>query len=174
MQFAKRLFLVLGSRLKWLLSSDSALMYNSIENLPTSRWWKINDTHNYTLLLKSKNNVITKKVYDKCESIWHEINQQHIDRFGHPKAFLDYWRELSNLYSKKIKATLKGGSYESHYEYAQIRFDQMYKGKKSNNHKLKGSIERVLNLGYRIDPETMPIIEFSSLVELANETTSNG
>lgn len=170
---SRSLFKRLWSVLNWSLRGKDSLMYTNIETLPTAKWWKINETHDYTLLLKTKL-TITQSAYDKCESVWHEINQQHIDRFGHPKAFLDYWRDLSSLYSKKIKAAIKGGSSESHYEYAQIRFDQMYKGKKSNNHKLKGNIERILNLGYRIDPETMPIIEFSSLIELANETTSNG
>ena len=173
MQFVKNFLPLLGSKLKWLLNSEDSLMYNSIKTLPTSKWWDINETHNYSLLLKKSNTVITQKIFDKCELVWDEIHQQHIDKFGHPKAFLDYWRDLSRLYSKKIKAAVNGGSDESHYEYAQIRFDAMYKGDKMNNFKLKGIVERVLNLGYRIDPEVMPIIEYSSLVELANETVKD-
>ena len=181
----KRLLLKYGSRLgtrlkilrvvlKWVFNSEDSLIYTSIENLPTAKWWKINETHDYTLLLKDKNSHITQSVYDKCSNIWDEIHQQHIDKFGHPKAFLDYWGDLSRLYSKKIKAAINGGTDETHYEIAQVYFDQRYKSVKSNNHKMKGNIERVLNLGYRIDPETMPIIEFSSLIELANETVKNG
>ena len=173
MQFAKRLLLRLKASLVWLLRSESALMYTSIDNLPTSKWWKINETHNYTLLLKS-DITINQKIYDKCESIWNDINDSHNDKFGVPKAFKDYYRELASLYRKKIKAAINGGSDESHYEFAQIRFDAQYKGKKANNFKLKNSIERVLNLSYRIDPDVMPIVEFSSLVELANETAENG
>ena len=171
MQFVKKFLLKLGFKYKWLLNELS--MYTSIEDLPTSKWWEINATQNYSLLLKSKV-VVTNSVYDKCESAWEQVEQQHIDKFGHSKEFLDYWGALSRLYSKKIKAAVNGGSDESHYEYAQIRFDAMYSGKKPNNLKLKGMVERVLNLGYRIDPKIMPIAEFSSLVELANETVKDG
>ena len=171
MRFVKRFLIRLGFKFKWLL--DELSMYTNINDLPTSKWWEINATQNYSLLLKNKIG-ITQGIYDKCEAVWEQVEQQHIDRFGHSKEFLDYWRELSHLYSKKIKAAVNGGSDESHYEYAQIRFDAMYKGKKSNNLKLKGMVERVLNLGYRIDPNVMPIAEFSSLVELTNETVKDG
>lgn len=149
-------------------------MHTSIETLSTAKWWDINDTHNYALLLKN-NTTITSDIFIKCEQVFEAIEQQHIDKFGHSKEFLNYWRDLSTLYSKKIKAAVIGGSAESHYEFAQIRFDAQYKkGKKANNHKLKAMVEKVLNLGYRIDVNTMPIVEFSTLVELANETVKDG
>lgn len=183
MQFVKEFLLKLGSKLGWLLKlswlwincllrSDSSLMHTSIKSLSTAKWWEINETHNYTLILKGSH-PITQKIYDKCEQVFESIDQQHIDKFGHPKAFLDYWRDLNSLYIKKIKAATKGGSAESHYEYAQIRFDAQYKKSVANNYKLKGMVEKALNLGYRINPDTMPIIEFSSLVELANETVKD-
>lgn len=171
MRFAKNFLLKLGFKFGWLL--DELSMYTSINDLPTSKWWEINATQNYSLLLKSEIN-INKTVYSKCEAIWEQIEQQHIDQFGHSKEFIDYWNALSRLYSKKIKAAVNGGSDESHYEFAQIRFDQMYKGVKINNLKMKGIVERVLNLGYRIDPKIMPIAEYSSLVESANETVKDG
>lgn len=174
MRFVKEFLLKLGSKLNWLRKESTIDTYTSIENLPTSKWWEINETNNYTLLIKG-DFAITQKVYDKCELIFEAIEQQHIDKFGHSKEFMDYWRDLSALYSKKIKAAIIGGSAESHYEFAQIRFDAQYKkGKKANNHKLKAMVEKVLKLGYRIDVNTMPIVEFSTLVELANETVKDG
>jgi hypothetical protein len=148
-------------------------MYTSIENLPTSKWWSINETHNYTLLLK-KDILITQEIYDKLESIWDSIFDAHQSKFGESNQFKEYWRELNSLYKKKIKAAINGGSDESHYEFAQIRFDQKYKDKKSsNNWKLVRNVEQALNMNYSIDPETMPISRFSSLVELAEETQRN-
>ena len=172
MRFVKEFLLKLGNKLGLLHKSTTVDMYTSIKELPTSIWWDINETHDYTKLLKSETD-ITQSIYDQCESMWDDIDQQHIDRFGISKAFQDYWREAKSLAKKKIKAALNGGSDESHYEYAQIRFDQMYKGKKSNNYKLKATIERILSIP-RIDPDTMPIIEFSTLAELATEITENG
>ncbi len=173
MRFVKEFLLKLGLKFDWLHDSETLNMYTSIEDLPTSKWWKINKTHDYTLLLKDKT-VITDSVLKVCQLTWDYIDQQHIERFGISKEFQDYWRSLKTLYIKMIKSVTLGGSHESHYEYAQIRFDAMYKGKKENNYKLKSSIERALNLSYRIDPNTMPIIEFSSLLEQANEVSQDG
>lgn len=158
--------------LNWTFRSESSLMHNNIKNLPTSKWWEINETRDYTLLLKNTT-VVTRRIHNKCTAVFESIEQQHIDKFNHSKEFIDYWNDLYRLYKKKIKASVNGGSDESHYEFAQIRFDAMYKGKKMNNYKLKGSVERILNLSYRIDPDVMPIIEFSTLVESAKETTQD-
>lgn len=185
MQFVKNFLLKFGnklillpklfrSRLTWLFKSDDSLMYTSIENLPTAKWWNINETQNYTLLLRNKM-FITQDIYDKLEGVWDDIFDKHRDRFGESNEFKEYWRELNSLYKKKIKAGINGGSDESHYEFAQLRFDQKYKDKKtSNNWKLVRNIENILNMNYSINPETMPIIRFSSLVELAEETQRNG
>lgn len=138
--------------------------YNSIEVLPVYNWMKINDTGDYTFLLKEKYKC-SKFELLALAARWKKIYDQYIFTFGFNDNFLDVLEIQKKIALLQIEwAETDDGILETFIDIEKVKLEkknsQLQKG---DFYQLKMYLEK--SLGFKINPKECTVIEFYNYIK---------
>lgn len=145
--------------------------YDSIDNLPIYNWYKINQSNDFSWLLKNKR-IIKEKEKNKLQEVWQNIFEEYIDTFG----MNDSLRKI--LFLKRDIAVLETDFYLTNDRSLKTKIKiKQYELNKLLSTDKKDSFEEMKSVigkhqGYRIDDKLVTVKEFYSLIKAIEKEVS--
>lgn len=161
-------------------SLPPAVVSTSINTLALQKWWDIQETHDFSILAKVKQDKPLYKLLHYCSDVWDDLGQQHLDMFGVPENFSLYLAakirvtECKLQYAMTNDGTDKMDLIMAEIDLKELAGDDSKESAKKNNLKTKRKIEIALKLSHPIDPNTVTVAQYYTDFELAQEIGSNG
>jgi hypothetical protein len=149
-------------------------LYDSIKNLTLFLWWEIHETGDLKHLIKNEDYELTNADVERIEDTWDDIQDEHVDRFGLPHEYEDYLRQLKKVTLKRINFALsESGVDKTWLKIEERELEDMMKTTKTNAYKIKSQVEAAAGVSY-VSPHIMVVIEYYSLVQVAQEKAEHG
>ena len=146
--------------------------YKSIEDLVVYIWWKIHSTGDTTRLIKGDFEASDDTtIY--CNLLWDKIKDEHIDQFGLPHEYISYLKQLKKVGIQRAKYAMSQNGIDNTWVQIEERELEDMKGvAPTNEYRTKAILEE--RRGYRIDPHSTTVMEYSTYIKLEQERQAHG
>lgn len=146
------------------------MMYEGVHDLPTFNWWQANEKDDLSFLL-TEPRTITKRLGRKLKQRWKLIREEYFDKIALNREVEKLFLKKARLQSLRCEILLTDNNHtRTLYMMLELEIDALEQQAAKNNignYEQKSVLDKYL--GFRVDPKTMPILEYSMHLKMMSE-----
>lgn len=146
------------------------MMYEGVHDLPTFNWWEANAKDDLSYLLTEPKK-ITKRLTRKLKERWKIIREEFFDKIALNRDVEKLFLKKAKLQSLRCEILLTNDNHtRTLYMILELEIDALEQQASKNaigNYEQKSVLDKYV--GFRIDPKTMPILEYSMHLKMMSQ-----
>ncbi len=146
-------------------------LYCSIDELPIYNWWKVNQTKDYSYLLKDKSIVCDEII---LKNTWELLYREFLSTFGISESFKDYLELIRDIEILKLEKAIEQEEYlQTFIDIKEAELSEIVDQKNEDKFdKVRAYISKFM--AFRIDEKVVTVKEYYGYLKLLEESAANG